>query len=75
MTESENSTGPAAKRCSCGHDRSHPDVGAHARYGFWGWIALGMGASAVPRRLDFVCRRCHETFDSTTDPAEVRRHI
>ena len=62
-------------RCNCGHDRHHSDVQEKARYGFWGWLALAMGATVVPRRLDYVCTRCRVLFDSSSDRKETERHV
>jgi hypothetical protein len=44
--------------CPCGHDRDHPDVQPDRHYGFWAWVLLLNGASATPKRVDFVCQRC-----------------
>ena len=67
--------GTERARCPCGHDRAHPRVQEKARYGFWAWLALAMGATVVPYRLDFVCAQCGTVFDRTTDPAELQRQV
>lgn len=65
----------AVPRCSCGHDRRHPYVIADLIYvkgsGLKMWL---VGASATPREVRYRCRKCGETFDSTTDLTERRRH-
>ena len=58
--------------CTCGHDRHAKGVvKPESSYGFWGWIALGMGATVFPRRIAFRCVRCGEIFDETTDRKEI----
>ncbi len=65
---------PAAPpRCRCGHDRTHARVHAEPRYGFWAWLLLLNGASAVPRRVVYRCGRCGEAVETVTDPRELRR--
>ncbi len=73
----DNTTGQPAGGgvCACGHDRTHRLVESKARYGFWGWAALAMGATVTPRRIDRVCKRCGQTVESITDPAELQRHV
>lgn len=47
-------------------------VSAVPRYSGWGgfWVIF-MGVSATPKRIDFQCRVCQETFDQTVDPAAL----
>ena len=76
MTTEDPPAGPApVPRCACGHDRRHPYVVADLVYprgsGLKMWL---VGASATPTEVRFRCRRCGETFESTTDGMERRRH-
>lgn len=62
-------------RCRCGYDRTHHLVDAKGDYTLWGWFLVGMGSSARPKRIRFLCTRCHEVFDETTNPTELRKFI
>ena len=61
--------------CSCGHDRNHTLVRKKGEYSFWGWLALGMGATVVPRKLNFFCQKCGELIESTTDPDILNKEV
>ena len=56
-------------RCRCGHDKKHPVVSPSAEYTVLGWFLTLMGISARPTAIKFVCRRCDEVVEKTTDPA------
>ena len=59
--------------CICGHNRHHHLVTPSATYTAWGtfWITI-MGVSAVPIRIDFICRVCNEKFDFEIDPDRLK---
>ncbi len=61
--------------CSCGHDRNHHDTETKGDYGFWGWMAMLTGATVKPNKVHFICRRCRQEFDETTDPDDLLKHI
>lgn len=56
--------------CRCGHDRSHYMVTADPKYGFWQLFVVSMGISQKPHRIDYLCRRCGDVFDTTTEVSE-----
>ena len=58
---------PTVPRCRCGHDRTHPAVRPVKRYGWWGQMALIMGFTSRPARLDLICSTCGTVIDSITD--------
>ena len=64
---------PIVTRCRCGHDKRDPAVRAVKRYGLWGAMALMMGYTARPKRIDLVCRTCGAVFDSITGQAALER--
>lgn len=66
-------TATPAKTCACGHDRTHTMVSPNPKYSFVGWVAILTGISWEPQHIDFTCRRCGQTFDRMTDPAEIKR--
>jgi len=66
-------TAKPAKTCACGHDRHHTMVSPNPKYSFMGWVAILTGISWEPQYIDFTCRRCSQTFDRMTDPAEIER--
>ena len=49
-------------------------VTADAEYTFVGWVALLLGISARPTRINYHCRRCDQTFERTTDPEVLAHH-
>ena len=59
-------------RCACGHDRTHPDIAAEPRYGFFAWILLMLGATGTPTSIRYRCRRCRKLIEETRDPAVLR---
>jgi hypothetical protein len=38
------------------------------------WVIF-MGVTAPPYRVEFRCRVCKQTFDSTDDPEECKKYI
>jgi hypothetical protein len=64
---------PAVPRCQCGHDKTHPTVRPVKRYGWWGQMALIMGFTSRPARIDWVCETCGTALDSITDPETLER--
>jgi hypothetical protein len=48
-------------------------VSPENHYTFWGHIILMLGVSVEPVKVTFQCRTCWTVFDSTTDPAVMRR--
>lgn len=65
----------ALPTCPCGHDRNHYRVSRDGEFRAWSWILLMFGVSARPIRVDWRCRMCDVTFDSTTDPDILRRRL
>ena len=72
--ELTKSAPPFATRCREGYDKNHPALRPVKRYGFWGAMALLMGYTARPKRIDIVCPACGAVFDSITDPAELEKY-
>lgn len=62
------------KSCRCGHDQKHHLVSAEGEYSFFGYLCLFLGISARPERVNYRCRTCNQTFDSTTNPAVLDSH-
>lgn len=58
---------------ACGHDRYHHAVRADLKYGPGGWLALFNGMSGTPREVTFRCAVCHETFETTREPAVLKQ--
>jgi hypothetical protein len=54
-------------RCRCGHDRDHYMVSPVPSYSFLGWFLVVVGISAPMQKMDFVCRTCGQTIETTTD--------
>ncbi len=65
-------TKKARPRCKCGHDRNHPLVSPSAQYTTMGWFLVLVGISARPTSIKFLCRRCEQVVETTTDPDEIR---
>lgn len=63
----------AAARCACGRDGTDPNLRPVKRYGWLGVMALLMGYTARPVRIDWVCPGCGTVLDSDTDPAALER--
>ncbi len=63
------------KKCECGHDRTHYMVTPDGKYSGMKWFLMLAGISVTPERITYTCRRCNVTFDSTTDPAILRRRM
>lgn len=68
--------GASRPRCRCGHDRAHVMVSPEPTYTGWAkfWVFF-MGVSAIPIRLDYRCRVCRQTFDSSVDPADLKDYL
>ncbi|WP_439630043.1 hypothetical protein [Gemmata sp.] len=64
---------PPAARCPCGNDDTHPAALPVKRRSVLGAMALLMGYTARPARIDWVCPTCGAVLDSVTDPAALER--
>jgi len=77
MKATATATGGAAgtfvTRCRCGRDKTDLLVRPVKRYGLWAAMALMMGYTARPMRIDIVCPTCGALFNSITDSAELER--
>jgi len=71
--ELTKSATPFVAHCRCGRDRTDPLVRPVKRYGLWAAMALLMGFTARPKRIDIVCPTCGAVFNSITDPAELEK--
>ena len=65
--------GIGVTRCRCGHDITHPLVRPVKRYSLWGAMALMMGFTARPIRIDFVCGQCGAEFEPITNRKMLER--
>lgn len=74
MATEETTKTKKTKTCRCGHARGHHMVSADAEYTFVGWVALLLGISARPTRINYHCRRCDQIFERTTDPEVLANH-
>jgi hypothetical protein len=61
-------------RCQCGYDKNNPHVRPFRRYGIWGAMALNMGFTPRPKRIDWVCTTCGTVIESITDPETLERY-
>jgi hypothetical protein len=59
--------------CPCGHDRTHRALLPVKRRSVLGAMALLMGFTARPVRIDWVCPTCGTVLDSVTDPEALER--
>jgi hypothetical protein len=48
-------------------------VSATGDYSFFGWVLIVIGISAKPVAIRYVCRRCEQVLDVTTDPAIIEQ--
>jgi hypothetical protein len=65
----------AAPTCKCGYGRDHLMVSADCKYTMWGWFWVTfVGVTTRPIKVDFRCRVCTQTFDSSVDPSDLDRH-
>jgi hypothetical protein len=68
--------GVSRRVCGCGHGRRHIMVSPVPTYTGWAkfWVFF-MGVSAIPIRLDYRCRVCRMTFDSSEDPVDLNDYL
>jgi hypothetical protein len=60
--------------CSCGHDRYHPRVTAHARYSMFGAMYFLTGITGPPKEIVYQCGDCGEIIETSREPAELESH-
>ncbi|MEX0747354.1 MAG: DoxX family protein [Rhodothermales bacterium] len=60
--------------CSCGHDRYHPRVTAHARYSMFGAMYFLTGITGPPKEIVYQCGDCGEIIETTREPQELDAH-
>ena len=64
------------KICKCGYDINHPKIVHKSEYSKWGWFLFtGLGLSAKPKIVNFVCSECDETISVTTDPKILNKYV
>ena len=68
------SDAPALPTCACGRTRRHPQVVPEPVTLRGGCLVWGLGMGRIPDRVTYTCRRCGQTFDSSTDPAIRRQY-
>lgn len=61
------------KVCPCGYDRFAPLVYQNPVYGVLGWLALILGATPKPKRVEYRCSRCQYFFGYTIDPEILKK--
>lgn len=61
------------KTCSCGHTINNTFVTAKTRYDKRGLFMLSMGFSAKPLEVIYVCQKCGEKIDSSTDETVIEK--
>lgn len=62
-------------RCKCGTDRDSKFAFIRREYSFFGTLYLLWGGTSIPTRVEFMCVKCGETFDSSTSPSFCRNYI
>ena len=67
-----NATGSDG-RCRCGHGRTYPNARPVKRPSLLGAMALLMGYTARPVRIDWLCPTCGAVLDAVTDPETLER--
>ncbi len=64
------------KVCKCGHDVNHPMVIHESEYSKWGWFLFTiLGLSAKPKSVKFICTKCKELIEETSDSAILMKYI
>jgi hypothetical protein len=64
---------PFVTRCRDGYDITHPALRAVYDYGWSSSLAMLLGYTALPRRIDIVCPNCGAVFHSITDRKELEK--
>jgi hypothetical protein len=59
-------TTTSVTRCPDGYDKTHPGMRVEYHYTSWGYLAMFMGYTALPTRIDIVCPKCGTVFTSIT---------
>jgi hypothetical protein len=63
------------EKCSCGFDRSSPNIKHKSEYSTMGMILYWIGISAVPVRVNFHCDQCREIIESTDNPEIIKKFV
>jgi len=61
-------------KCSCGNNRNSESVYIKTEYTPWGWLWMLLGISAVPVKVNFICRKCGQTLDTLTSKEELKKY-
>lgn len=65
--EQEGNNRSKLPTCRCGHNRNHHMVQAKGEYTAWGHFLVAFGISYKPLKVRYLCLKCGEYFDETTD--------
>ena len=60
--------------CSCGHDRDHPRVTAHASYSMLGAMYFLTGITGPPKEIRYQCGDCGEIIETTREPEVLQSY-
>lgn len=64
------------RTCRCGfHKHDHIHVVPKCRYKWHAILRLLLGATAYPKEVRYVCRRCGETIEVTRDIEVLKTHV
>lgn len=76
--EEREGAGPVEsfRTCRCGyHKHDYIHVVPKCRYKWHALLRLLIGATAYPREVRYVCERCGETIETTTDIEVLKTHV
>lgn len=62
------------RKCSCGHDRNHPRVSAHARYSMWGAMYFLTGITGPPKEIVYRCGDCGEVIETSREQKVLEQY-
>jgi hypothetical protein len=63
------------RTCRCGFHKHDLHVVPHCKYKWHAILRLLLGATAYPWQVRYVCERCGETIETTSDIEVLKTHV
>ena len=63
------------KKCSCGEDVQSPLTQDNYYYSLMGWFWWTMGTTAIPKKIEFTCKKCDKKFETITNKDLIKYYI
>lgn len=62
-------------KCKCGTQILSNEVKVKNHYSLFGWFLWSQGSTVIPKKMDFICKRCNDKFYETRDKELMKKYM